>query len=399
MGFDWRLVQYLIEQLSIGSNHLVLDPFCGAGTTLVQCKKRGIPSVGIDANPVCTLASQVKTSWNLRPAKLNALLERTLLAAEDIEDMGTVKGHAALQYLKNSGMIDRGWLSLYKARKVLALRVAVQDTPMRPIERRFFKLALISALVSRIADIKFGPELYCLSKPKGTAVKRSFVDLVSTMISDVERTRSLECSSVSARVIQGDSRSRNVLSRAVPNGADFVITSPPYPNEHDYTRNTRLELVVLGFVQDIADLRLLKKGMLRCNTKGLYKSDSDSRYSAAYSSVEQIARNLDRRAKGHTDRFSQLYGRMVREYFGGIVCHLKSVMNVLRPGGRCAYVVRDQKSLLGLYIDTPNIISDIATSPAQGFQLEDVIEWRKARGSTGVRTLKEKIIVLRKPTD
>jgi tRNA G10 N-methylase Trm11 len=53
MGFDWKLVRFLIDRLEIGENHLVLDPFCGAGTTLVQCKKQGIRSVGIDANPVC----------------------------------------------------------------------------------------------------------------------------------------------------------------------------------------------------------------------------------------------------------------------------------------------------------------------------------------------------------
>jgi len=65
MGFDWKLVQFVIERLAIRPNHLVLDPFCGAGTTLVQCKKRGIRSVGIDANPICTLASQVKTALTL----------------------------------------------------------------------------------------------------------------------------------------------------------------------------------------------------------------------------------------------------------------------------------------------------------------------------------------------
>jgi hypothetical protein len=31
---------------------LVLDPFCGTGTTLVECKKKGTSSVGIEAHPM-----------------------------------------------------------------------------------------------------------------------------------------------------------------------------------------------------------------------------------------------------------------------------------------------------------------------------------------------------------
>jgi hypothetical protein len=397
MGFDWKLVQYVIDLLSIGPQHLVLDPFCGAGTTLVQCKKHGIPSVGIDANPICTLASNVKTSWYLQPESLKSILDRVLYTASRVEEANTVRKNSALRYLCESGMIDRGWLSLHKAKKVVALRIAIQKTPMRLAERRFFNLALISAVVDRIADIKFGPEVYCLANPKRNAVTRSFSSLAMTMISDIDSARTLDHARIRSNVFLGDSRRSDILKKAVPGGADFVLTSPPYPNEHDYTRSTRLELVMLGYVQDTMDLRILKQRMVRCNTKGLYTTDFDARLSAHYPSVQKIAHRLDRRGKEHTDRFSQLYGRMIREYFGGMISHLRSTMKALRPGGRCAYVIRDQQSLLGVYIDTPKILSAIATSPAQGFRLDDVIEWKKARGSTGVRTLSEKIIILRKP--
>ena len=87
---------------------------------------------------------------------------------------------------------------------------------------------------------------------------------------------------------------------------------------------------------------------------------------------------------------------MVREYFGGMICHLRSINEALKPGGRCAYVLRDQQSLLGLYIDTPKIFAELATARSQGFHLESMIEWKKSRGSTGERTLSEKIVVLRK---
>jgi hypothetical protein len=354
MGFDWKLVQHIIDCFKIGPNHLVLDPFCGAGTTLVQCKKQGIPSVGIDANPVCTLASQVKTFWHLNPDQLKALLDEVLDEMVTIECDDLVASDLALAYLQESGMIERGWLSLHTAKKILALNAAIKHTEMKPAERKFFRLALVSAVVDRIADIKFGPEVYCLKSPKRTHVIHSFVDAIDMMIADLAGARQSESSRVKSDVHLGDSREAGVLKKAVGGGADFIVTSPPYPAEHDYTRSTRLELILLGHVQATADLRPLKKRMVRCHTKGIYKDDADASYSARYPSVQKIARSLDRRAKQHTDRFSRLYGRMVREYFGGMICHLRRTNEALKPGGRCAYVIRDQQSLLGLYIDTPS---------------------------------------------
>jgi hypothetical protein len=87
---------------------------------------------------------------------------------------------------------------------------------------------------------------------------------------------------------------------------------------------------------------------------------------------------------------------MVQEYFGGMICHLRQMHDMLKPGARCAYVIRDQQSLLGLYIDTPGIFAELATASAQGFKLDDVVEWKRSKGSTGKRVLSEKIVILRK---
>src|SRR5438105_860980 len=41
---------------------LVLDPFCGSGTTLLECARAHRRSVGIDLNPLAILISTVKTA-------------------------------------------------------------------------------------------------------------------------------------------------------------------------------------------------------------------------------------------------------------------------------------------------------------------------------------------------
>ncbi|MHB8140684.1 MAG: DNA methyltransferase, partial [Vulcanimicrobiaceae bacterium] len=274
MGFDWKLADSIIDTLSVLPGETVLDPFCGAGTTLVQCKKRGIEAIGLDVNPVCTLATKVKTTWTLVPETLKRLLGKIVLTAES--EKVSFGNNSALQYLQKSGMIERGWLSFHKAKIVLALCAAIRGTEMPGEYRNFFYLALVSAVVSRIADIKFGPEVYCLAEPRRLPAMASFVEVAEMMIQDMVHARWLSGKTTSSRVFFGDARSVEILREVAPHGVNYVITSPPYPNEHDYTRSTRLELVVLGHVSDVQDLRKIKRSMVRCTTKGIYKGDSDA---------------------------------------------------------------------------------------------------------------------------
>jgi len=75
------------------------------------------------------------------------------------------------------------------------------------------------------------------------------------------------------RVYRGDAH--DVIELLEPNSIDAVFTSPPYPNEKDYTRTTKLETVLLGSVKDKMDLPALKQSLIRSNTRSVYKADND----------------------------------------------------------------------------------------------------------------------------
>jgi DNA modification methylase len=49
-------------------------------------------------------------------------------------------------------------------------------------------------------------------------------------------------------IYQADARALSGVLE--PGSIDVVITSPPYPNEKDYTRTTRLGSVLLGFIRN-----------------------------------------------------------------------------------------------------------------------------------------------------
>ena len=97
-----------------------------------------------------------------------------------------------------------------------------------------------------------------------------------------------------ARIINADARSvENILK---PGSIDFVITSPPYPNEKDYTRTTRLESVVLGLIRNRRELRMLKQNLVRSNTRGVYKADTDDSEIADNVAIRSLADEIEKTA-------------------------------------------------------------------------------------------------------
>lgn len=176
-----------------------------------------------------------------------------------------------------------------------------------------------------------------------------------------------------------------------------MITSPPYPNEKDYTRTTRLESVLLGLIQSKADLQALKRGLVRSNTRGVYKIDDDDRWVLDHPEIQRIAQAIEARRieLGKTSGFERLYARVTKLYFGGIARHLANLRTVLRPGAQLAYVVGDQASYLRILIPTGQLLADIAQS--LGYELTQIDLFRTRLATATKAQLREEVVVLRWP--
>ena len=48
LSFPPHLVRDYIEDFGLSDDHVILDPFCGTGTTLVEAKLHNIPAIGVD---------------------------------------------------------------------------------------------------------------------------------------------------------------------------------------------------------------------------------------------------------------------------------------------------------------------------------------------------------------
>src|SRR2546427_2977787 len=83
LAYPDHYVRGQLQAFGLGKNEWVLDPFVGSGTTCVECKFIGLPSIGIDAHPFFVFATRVKTTWDLDIEELRA--ERTSLL-RDLEE-------------------------------------------------------------------------------------------------------------------------------------------------------------------------------------------------------------------------------------------------------------------------------------------------------------------------
>lgn len=404
LSFPPHLVRDYLERFQIGPGQRVLDPFCGTGTTLVECKKLGVPSVGLEGNPMAHFASQVKVDWSPEPERLVARAEaiahevRTALEEEGIDDEGLfqppLESYSGLRRLPPpvARLLLTDSISPLPLHKTLLLLERIDSYANEP-DVGHLRLALARTVVFRVSNLKFGPEVG-VGRPKQDApVISSWLADVRAIAADLRELRGR--AGVPAQVHLADART--IASVLEPSSIDAVITSPPYPNEKDYTRTTRLESVLLGFIRSRDDLRALKRGLIRSNTRSVYKEDSDDSWVAGHPEIERIAAEIEARRLelGKTSGFERMYPRVTKLYFGGMARHFAELRTVLRPGAMLAYVVGDQESYLRVTIRTGQLLADIAVS--LGYEVVGIDLFRTRLATATRKQLREEVVVLRWP--
>jgi len=255
------------------------------------------------------------------------------------------------------------------------------------------RLALAKSIVFEISNLHFGPEVG-VGTPKADApVVASWLNGVRAMADDLRELKGEGAAKSSVHCADA----RDVAGVIEPNSVDAVITSPPYPNEKEYTRTTRLESVLLGFIRSRDDLRSLKQALVRSNTRGVYKEDRDDLLVAENAEIQRIAEEIEKRRLelGKTSGFERLYARVTKLYFGGMARHLAELRRVLRPGAQLAYVVGDQASYLRVMIRTGRILADIARS--LGYEAVGIDLFRTRLATATREQLREEVVLLRWP--
>jgi DNA modification methylase len=399
LSFPPHLVRDYIRKFQLSEKSVLLDPFCGTGTTLVEAKLAGMKAVGLEGNPFPHFASSVKTGWDLEADSLVSHSREVankaskILKSQGIDDDFSFAEHNNL----NLRTLPAGTEKLILANSISPLplhKTLVLLECLKPFEKEPFyrhsMLALGNALVFKISNLHFGPEVGVKNPKVDVPVLSNWLLEIEKMANDLRQVRGKTFHEVDVHL--ADARNLDVLE---PGSIDAVITSPPYPNEKDYTRTTRLESVLLGFIKNREELRALKRRLVRSNTRGIYKGDDDDTWVSDFSEIQRIADEIEKRRieLGKDSGFERLYPRAAKLYFGGMARHLSELRRVLRPGAQLAYVVGDQASYLRVMIRTGQILGDIAQK--LGYELKGIDLFRTRLATATKEQLREEVVILR----
>lgn len=390
LAFPPHLVRHYLDRFGVKPGYRVMDPFCGTGTTVVEALKQGCDVVGFEPNPMAWLASRTKTDWSPDANSLRTAAQRCAAQARlmlrDMSNLRSLPDEANVLLLKHS-ICER---PLHRA---LTLRDVI-DAQMEGVERDYARLALAQVLVQSASNLHFGPEVGVRGRRGDADVVGAWLERMLVMADDLRVGRLGERGG-RAVIYQYDSREAPVMLE--PRSIDAVFTSPPYPNEKDYTRTTRLESVILGMVNDKPQLRSIKRQLVKSNTRGVYISDTDERWVAGHPRIEAICQDIERRRLdlGKTSGFERLYHRVTRLYFGGMVRQLTALRPALKPGASLGYVVGDQASYLQVMIRTGEIMAELAES--LGYEVVSLDLFRERFATATRAQLREEVLVLRWP--
>lgn len=310
-SFTGDLVHALLEEWRLGPDDTIVDPFVGAGTTLLAAKERDVPGRGYDLSPLAVLAANTKVAA-FTGGRLKQAWAALRNALRDACSTTTSRTYPELvQKALPAGRLD--------TLDAIAWRIDRLDCS--PPERDFFRLALIAVIPRFSLAAANGGWLRWSNEGAGAeTVAESFTERVEMMLADVRGASERGGGKWNARVAD---------ARALPDADETysaVITSPPYPNRHDYTRVFGVELM-FGFL-DWEQNRRLRYQCFHSHPEARPRRPEAAEYRPP-ARLEDSVRDLsDCRIR-----------RMLRGYFLDMYLCLREVVRVCRGGAMAAFVV------------------------------------------------------------
>jgi site-specific DNA-methyltransferase (cytosine-N4-specific) len=217
----------LIETYRPADGLTLLDPFCGSGTALTEAQVAGLPSIGIDLNPIAVMMSRVKTSP--LPADVGRSLSEVIELAQS----------EVAPALPEIPRLDH-WFrpEVQAAIAVLATAIDARGGAARDVLR----LAL-SSIIVRVSNQESDTRYAAVQKAVGhDDVFRQFVRAAWRI---VDALRARPAPLPKASVIEADVLSLDPTTIDRPVG--LVVTSPPYPNAYEYWLYHKYRMWWLGF--------------------------------------------------------------------------------------------------------------------------------------------------------
>jgi SAM-dependent methyltransferase len=243
--------------LGLGPGALVLDPFCGSGTVLVEAMLAGARAVGVDAGPIAKLVAHAKTRLVSASARRELVTAARRLAALVVAE-GKAARRAGYEAPGPRAFPDvdpvkreerlRGWFDPHVRRELEALAATIareKDPGLRAILEAILSSILIK-MSRRSSDTSGEPVARRLARGMAARLFAERAELLAAGLGAL--ADDVPPGTPAAEVRAGDARA---LEKAgiIPGSVAGVVSSPPYAGTYDYVDHHALRMWFLGLPQ------------------------------------------------------------------------------------------------------------------------------------------------------
>lgn len=321
---------------------LVIDPFCGCGTALVESLIHGRRSIGTDINPVAILISTAKTT-PIDPEKLSKEKERLYQSIEKNQEHKQDKFNDRIVYWFPNEDIR------LKLSSILHQINSVEDKDLRT-----FFLCGFSQILKNCS-------IWLANSNKPTRdFNKKQQDPIRTFrrqINSMERGN-LKLYSITRNKLLDDNKAVLSDARKIPTkdgSAKMIVTSPPYVTSYEYADLHQLTALWLEYANSLTEFR---EGFIGST----HKQDMDhNRIKSELSKkvIEDLALKSKKEALGAKNYFFEMQGCFEEMY------------RILQPEGKACIVIGNTK-LKGVNILNAEIFTEIMNNV--GFKTYRIIK-------------------------
>ena len=380
-GFSASFVGGVLEAASDRNPQdvVVLDPFAGVGTTLVEAVDRGHDAVGFEINPYAALVCRTKVECLTFDLDLLAQTARSF--GEFMSARAATKPGAQPPAEFQSRV---PFFSPQVERKVLHVLDFIARLPQDWL-RDVFRVALGAVMVS-FSNYSYEPSL----GRRSSAGKEDIPDadvagIVSAKLDEMARDMAqvqLQAASL-GRAPQARVFCESFLTRheAVPRGSvDFLITSPPYLNNYHYIRNTRPHLFWLGLVEKRSELKDMEQesfGKFWQTVRAGPRIELEVECNGLAEQLEALRlRNTEKGIYGGSG-----WANYAAAYFNDCLAFCRAARRTMRTGGTMVVVIGNN-ILQGIELKTDAYFAEIAGDC--GFEVIELHPVRKKRTGSSI---------------
>ena len=229
--FIEELPRQLINALGCPQGTVILDPFCGSGTTLVEAQRVNTPAIGIDLNPIACLISRTKTA-TLEDDFLSTSNSITINANERYKNE-----YIAIPSIPN---LDHWFkMDVQKALSAIMSEILASDTSNATKDALSFAL---SSIIVRVSNQESDTRYAAIEKNVAAEdVFHSFSSACKKLAIAKQETSFTTPITIFNRDVL------KIRSEEISHNVGLVITSPPYPNAYEYWLYHKYRMWWLGY--------------------------------------------------------------------------------------------------------------------------------------------------------